>query len=141
MTESSTLPHLVCAAPSAQATFLLIPILSRAQTRRLCHHGSIVSSQRPALPPEGLCLYDLRHTCAALLIARRASVKAVQKQLVHKTVSITLDTYGHLFPSELEVLGERLEAVREAARKKRPRTQDGPVVVALRKAASQKGGG
>jgi hypothetical protein len=27
-----------------------------------------------------------------------ASVKAVQKQLGHATASITLDTYGHLFP-------------------------------------------
>jgi integrase len=48
--------------------------------------------------PEGLRLYDLRHTYASLLIAQGASVKAVQKQLGHKTASITLDTHGHLFP-------------------------------------------
>jgi hypothetical protein len=33
---------------------------------------------------------------------RGASVKAVQKQLSHATASITLDTYGHLFPDELD---------------------------------------
>jgi hypothetical protein len=65
--------------------------------------------------PEGLRLYDLRHSCASLLIAQGASVKAVQKQLGHKTASITLDTYGHLFPSEMEALGERLETAREAS--------------------------
>jgi integrase len=47
--------------------------------------------------PEGLRSYDLRHTCASLLIAQGASVKAVQAHLGHATASITLDTYGHLF--------------------------------------------
>jgi len=55
--------------------------------------------------PEGLRFYDLRHTCASLLIAHGASVKAVQAQLGHATASITLDTYGHLFPSEMDTLG------------------------------------
>jgi integrase len=36
-----------------------------------------------------------------------ASVKAVQAQLGHATASITLDTYGHLFPDELEALADR----------------------------------
>jgi integrase len=62
-----------------------------------------------------LRVYDLRHTCASLLIAQGASVKAVQAQLGHATASIALDTYGHLFPSELEALADRLEQVRAAA--------------------------
>lgn len=48
----------------------------------------------------------------------------------HATASITLDTYGHLFPSEMEALGE-------VARMKRPRTQGGPVVVPLRETAGK----
>ena len=79
--------------------------------------------QRPALLPEGLQFYDLRHTCASLLIAQGASVRAVQAQLGHATASITLDTYGHLFPSEMEALANRLELVRDAALAKRGRTQ------------------
>jgi len=62
-----------------------------------------------------LCYYDLRHTCASLLIAQGASVKAVQAQMGHATASITLDTYGHLFPDELETLAERLERLRAVA--------------------------
>lgn len=93
--------------------------------------------QRPAPLPERLRPYDLRHTCASLLIAQGASVKAVQTQMGHATATITLDTYGHLFPSEMEALGERLEAVREAARAKRVRTRGGPVVVSLRETAGQ----
>jgi hypothetical protein len=54
---------------------------------------------RPTLLPEDLRLYDLRHTAASLMIRQGASIKAVQKQLGHATASITLDTYGHLFPT------------------------------------------
>jgi hypothetical protein len=82
--------------------------------------------QRPALLPEGLRFYDLRHTCASLLIAQGASVKAVQAQFGHATASITLDTYGHLFPSEMEALADRLELVRDAAVARRSRTRRGP---------------
>jgi integrase len=73
----------------------------------------------------------MRHTCASLLIAQGASVKAVQAQLGHATASITLDTYGHLFPSELEALADRLEQARTVPLAHRERTQRGPAVVAL----------
>ncbi len=92
---------------------------------------------RPELLPETLRLYDLRHTCASLLIAQGASVKAVQAQLGHATASITLDTYGHLFPSELEALADRLEQARAAALANRERTQRGPAVVTLTEAAGR----
>ena len=82
--------------------------------------------RRPDLLPDGLRFYDLRHTCASLLIAQGASVKAVQAQLGHATASITLDTYGHLFPSEMEALADRLETVRDAAIARRARTRYGP---------------
>jgi hypothetical protein len=38
------------------------------------------------------------------MIRQEASVKAVPRQLGHATASITLDTYGHLFPDELDAL-------------------------------------
>jgi hypothetical protein len=47
------------------------------------------------------------------------------------TASITLDTYGHLFPSEMEALADRLEQARTAALVNRERTQRGPVVLKL----------
>jgi integrase len=97
--------------------------------------AKLPKDRRPAPLPEGLRLYDLRHTCASLLIAQGASVKAVQAQLGHATASITLDTYGHLFPSELEVLADQLEQVRGAALARRLRTDGGPGVVPLRETA------
>jgi integrase len=99
--------------------------------------GFFKPAVRAARLPEGLRLYDLRHTCASLLIAQGASVKAVQAQLGHATASITLDTYGHLFPSEMEALADRLEQARTAALVNRERTQRGPVVLKLNETAGR----
>ena len=48
-----------------------------------------------------------------------------------------LDTYGHLFPSELEVLADRLEQVRGAALARRLRTDVGSAVGLLRETAGR----
>ena len=73
------------------------------------------------------------------MIRQGASVKAVQKQLGHATASITLDTYGHLFPDELDALAGRLEDARVDALASLARTQRGPGVVPLREDAGQGG--
>jgi integrase len=95
---------------------------------------------KPALQAAGLPtemrLYDLRHTCASLMIAEGATVKAVQAQLGHATATMTLDLYGHLFPDELPMLAERLDATRAAAASG-VWPQGGPAVVALRERAGQ----
>jgi integrase len=104
-------------------------------------HTWVKSFFKPAVRaaglPEDLRLYDLRHTCASLLIAQGASVKAVQAQLGHAAASITLDTYGHLFPSDMEALADRLEQARMAALAMRERTQGGPAVVKLHERAGR----
>jgi integrase len=64
-------------------------------------------------------------------------VKAVQAHLRHATASITLDTYRHLFPSELEPLADRLERARVTALAGRARTQRGPAVVPLGESAGR----
>jgi len=95
--------------------------------------------------PETVRLYDLRHTCASLLIAQGGTVKAVQAQLGHASATMTLDLYGHLFPDELPALAERLDAIRaealEAARAaaltSRVWPHGGPTVVPLSKGAAQ----
>lgn len=70
------------------------------------------------LPPHlhGLRFHDLRHTCAALLIAQGAHPKAISSRLGHANIGITMDTYGHLLPSVEEELVDGLDATfREAA--------------------------
>jgi integrase len=92
---------------------------------------------RPDPLPEELRLYDLRHTAASLMIRQGASVKAVQRQLGHATASITLDTYGHLFPDELDALAGRLEDARTDALASLARTQRGPAVLPIPERAGQ----
>jgi integrase len=65
-----------------------------------------------ALPARlhGLRFHDLRHTCAALSIAAGAHPKLIAQRLGHSSITITLDRYGHLFPSVEEALAEALDA-------------------------------
>lgn len=47
-------------------------------------------------------VHDFRHSCASLLINQGASIALVSKYLGHSNISITLNTYTHLYKSELE---------------------------------------
>ena len=53
--------------------------------------------------------HDLRHSYAALLIAERAHPRAIMERLGHSTITVTLDTYGHLFPSIEASLDDALD--------------------------------
>lgn len=59
--------------------------------------------------PEGFHPHELRHTAASIAIASGADVKVVQLMLGHKTATMTLDLYGHLFPDRLDELADRLD--------------------------------
>ena len=48
--------------------------------------------------PDHFTLYDLRHTCATLLLSRNVHPKYVQELLGHASVALTLDTYSHVIP-------------------------------------------
>lgn len=63
----------------------------------------------------GLHLHELRHTAASLAIASGADVKLVQKMLGHKSATMTLDQYGHLFDDRLNDIADRLDAAARAA--------------------------
>ncbi len=67
----------------------------------------------PAIARAGLrhvVIHSLRHTYASLLIQQGESIKYIQKQLGHASATLTLDTYGHLFPRERRQTASRLEA-------------------------------
>jgi integrase len=48
--------------------------------------------------PQGFRIHDLRHYFASLLIASGLDVKVVQTRLRHASATVTLNTYGHLWP-------------------------------------------
>jgi hypothetical protein len=54
--------------------------------------------------------HDLRHTFAALLIAQGAHAKAIQEAMGHSSITVTMNTYGHLMPRLLEEVADRLES-------------------------------
>ncbi len=53
-------------------------------------------------------IHDFRHSCASLLINQGASIALVSKYLGHSNISMTLNTYTHLYKSELESMTDIL---------------------------------
>lgn len=67
---------------------------------------------RPILEKAGLPqirLYDLRHSCATLLLLAEENPKVVSERLGHSTIVLTLDTYSHVLPTMQEKATARLE--------------------------------
>ncbi|WP_436785775.1 tyrosine-type recombinase/integrase [Yinghuangia sp. YIM S10712] len=60
----------------------------------------------------GITPHKLRHTAASLSIAAGADVKVVQQMLGHKSATMTLDLYGHLFPDRLDEVASKLDRER-----------------------------
>jgi integrase len=53
----------------------------------------------------------LRHSAAAMMIAQGAHPKVIQAQLGHANISVTLDVYGHLFPSLAHETAAKLDSL------------------------------
>ncbi|MBM4724374.1 tyrosine-type recombinase/integrase [Rhodococcus hoagii] len=60
--------------------------------------------------PAKLRFHDLRHTCAALLIAANVPAKAIQAHLGHSSFKITMDTYGHLYEDASDHVANAMNA-------------------------------
>lgn len=56
-------------------------------------------------------IYDLRHTCATLLLQKGENLKVVSERLGHKSISITADTYSYVLPTMQEAAADKLEAM------------------------------
>ncbi len=54
-------------------------------------------------------LYDLRHTCATLLLIAEENPKVVSERLGHSTIVLTLDTYSHVLPTMQQGATARLD--------------------------------
>jgi integrase len=67
---------------------------------------------RPILEKAGLPrirLYDLRHSCATVLLIAEENVKVVSERLGHSSVVLTLDTYSHVLPTMQQGAASKLE--------------------------------
>lgn len=61
--------------------------------------------------PSSIRLYDLRHTCATLLLAAGVNPKVVSERLGHASIVLTLDTYSHVLPTMQQAAAEKLESL------------------------------
>ena len=79
----------------------------------LMPHNLIVRHFKPILKKaelsESLRLYDLRHSCATLLLEAGENPKVVSERLGHSSVVMTLDTYTHVLPSMQKSASEKLK--------------------------------
>lgn len=65
--------------------------------------------ERAGLPR--IRLYDLRHTCATLLLLANVPAKVVSERLGHASVTLTLNTYSHVLPDMQKQAAEALHGV------------------------------
>jgi integrase len=76
-------------------------------------HNVRVRNFKPILKraglPEKLRLYDLRHTCATLLLSEGVHPKVASERLGHSSIVLTLNTYSHILPTMQSEASERLE--------------------------------
>ena len=82
-----------------------VPLDSRNLVRR--HLKPIL---KKAGLPESVRFYDLRHTCASILLASGENVKTVSERLGHAGIQLTLDTYAHVMPGQQEQASDRIAA-------------------------------
>jgi integrase len=88
----------------------------------------------PALKRAGISepfrrVHDLRHTAVALAIGEGGHPKSIQAMLGHSSITVTLDRYGHLFPSIGEQLAEALDARIRRADVDQVWTKRGPAAI------------
>ncbi len=118
-------------------------VFSAAEGGPIRHRNFYDRHFRPAVDRAGLNprlrFHDLRHTCAALLIAEGRHLEEIKAHLGYSTIRVTSDRYGHLFPAAREALVARLdEAFQRAGPRSRGPTaaHDGPRLLRKASAAS-----
>ena len=72
-------------------------------------HQAVDRCVRDGRIPERLTPHGLRHVAAGMMVASGASVKAVQRQLGHKSAALTLDIYADLFDGDLDEVADRMD--------------------------------
>jgi integrase len=76
-------------------------------TRNLTQRHFQPILKRAGLPR--IRLYDLRHSCATLLLAAGEHAKVVSERLGHASITLTLDTYSLVLPTMQQSATERLK--------------------------------
>ena len=83
----------------------LFPIVARTLQKRLKKY-----EEKTGVKP--IRVHDLRHSHVAYLINQGVEPLIIKERLGHKNIQITLNTYGHLYPSRQKEIAEMLDEKR-----------------------------
>jgi integrase len=72
---------------------------------------SIVSERDGSRLKPAFRLYDLRHTCATLLLVAGVPLKVVSERLGHASITQTADTYSHVLRTMQRAAVDKLDAM------------------------------
>jgi integrase len=87
-----------------------VMIFGPIDERHRHHLWSIVQSHLArANLPATVRLYDLRHSCATLLLAANENPKVVSERLGHASITLIMDTYSHVLPDMQQGASDKLE--------------------------------
>ncbi|MEA2024326.1 MAG: site-specific integrase [Actinomycetota bacterium] len=106
--------HLILRGPSDPRGLVFLSARGRPLRHSNFRRRVWLPAVRAAGVPDAVRMHDLRHTCASLLIAEGAHPKVIQEHLGHSSIIVTMDTYGHLYPSAMEKWAVRLNEMRTA---------------------------
>ena len=100
-TKPSENPHNLI-FPNLNGDPLHIQNVSRVVYKRILRRAGLAESFR---------LYDLRHTCATLLLLAGVHPKVVSDRLGHSSISETMDTYSHVIPGMQREASDKLDTM------------------------------
>ena len=83
----------------------MFPIVARTLQKRL-------KKYEKSAGVKSIRVHDLRHSHVAYLINQGVDPLIIKERLGHKDIKITLNTYGHLYPSKQKLVAEMLDAKR-----------------------------
>jgi integrase len=83
----------------------LFPIVARTLQKRMKRY-----TEKAGVKP--IRVHDLRHSHVAYLINQGVEPLIIKERLGHKDIQITLNTYGHLYPSQQKQVADLLDEKR-----------------------------
>lgn len=84
------------------------PVAAPDAELRRCERVGCNAKLWPVAVPRAMRFHDLRHTAATHLLQAGVPVQHVQRILRHASITITVDTYGHLLTEDLRPALEKL---------------------------------
>lgn len=88
----------------------IFPMVDRTVQKRFKKHISNAGVKN-------IRVHDLRHSHVAYLIYKGVQPLIIKERLGHKDIQITLNTYGHLYPSQQTMVADMLDDARKSAEK------------------------